>query len=531
MATATRLMFVQAFLLCFLTASAAGQTNLPPADIPASPSQANGAETSDRPNIILILADDLGWSDLGCYGGEIATPNLDRLAAEGIRFTRFHNTAKCFPSRACLLTGLYAQQCGMDKGPGSFKNSVTLGDVLGDAGYRTLAAGKHHSTDNLVDQGFDRYYGLRDGACNYFNPGLPRPGEGVPSQKRPGKRAWCIDEKTLTPYTPKEKDFYTTDYFTNYAIQYLDEYHNENKPFFLYLSYNAPHDPLQAWPSDIKKYEDRYLDGWDRLRKERYQRQLKLGLIDDSFPLSAATYKNWESLSDERRKTESRKMAVYAAMVDRMDQNIGRLIRKLKEQGRLNNTLILFASDNGCSAELANGKSNSGEIGSMTRWASLGGNWANASNTPFRYFKNYSYEGGICTPLIAYWPDGISNGGRIEDRVGHFIDFMPTLMAVSGAQYPAKHNGNSIPQYEGESFADVFRGAAKPRQKPLFWQWASGRAIWKNNWKLVSWKGEWQLFDIDKDRTETKDLADKHPDVVAKLRSIHEEWQIAVRPK
>ncbi len=480
-----------------------------------------------QPNIILILADDLGWSDLGCYGSEIATPNLDRLAANGIRFTRFHNTAKCFPSRACLLTGLYAQQVGMDKGPGAFKNSVTLGDVLRDAGYRTLASGKHHSTTNLVDQGFDRYFGLRDGACNYFNPGHPREGEGVPSQKRPGKRAWCIDEKTLIPYTPTEDDFYATDAFTEKAVEYLEEYADEQKPFFLYLAYTAPHDPLQAWPEDIQKYEDRYLNGWEVLRKERYQRQQEIGLIDESFPLSDPTYKDWGKLSEAQQKTEARKMAVYAAMIDRMDQNIGLLIQKLEDQGKLENTLILFASDNGCSAEIAKGKTNSGPIGSMTRWASLGGDWANACNTPFRMFKNYSYQGGICTPLIAHWPEGIQDPGRLSDRVGHFIDFMPTLMEISGASYPDKHSGKPIPKFEGESFASVLRNQSQRRKKPLFWQWSRGKAIWMGDWKLVSWRNNWELFDMAADPHETADLSSQHPEKVKDLQTLHTEWATA----
>ncbi len=480
-----------------------------------------------KPNIIFILADDMGWSDLGCYGSEIVTPNLDRLATNGIRFTQFHNTAKCMPSRACLLTGLYAQQCGMDKRPVHFtKNCVTLGDVLRGGGYRTLASGKHHSLDSLYDQGFDRYYGLRDGACNYFNPGKQRPGEGIPSQKRPGKRAWCIDDKTFIGYTPKEKDFYTTDYFAKHAIGYLDEYKNEEKPFFLYLAFNAPHDPLQAWPKDIKKYEDRYKAGWEVLRKQRYRRQIKLGLIDDSMPLSKPTYKDWDALSDEQKKVESRKMAVYAAMVDCMDRNIGKLLDKLKELGKEKNTLILFASDNGCSAERAKGKTNSGAIGSMTRWTSLGGNWANASNTPYRYFKNHSHQGGICTPLIAWWPGVIKKPGTVTDHTGHFIDIMPTLMEVSGASYPKTHKGQAITPYEGESLVPVLKGKAARRKAPLFWQWSRGKAVLKGKWKLVAWGNKWELFDMEKDKTETTDISAKYPEVVNELKALHEKWLV-----
>jgi arylsulfatase A-like enzyme len=476
-----------------------------------------------KPNIIFILADDMGWSDLGCYGGEIETPNLDRLAYNGIRFTQMHNTAKCFPSRACLLSGVYAQQCGMDKKPASFKNSVTLGNVLKSGGYRTLASGKHHSTDNLYDQGFDHYYGLRDGACNYFNPGYPREGEGIPAQKQPGRRNWCIDDKTFRPYTPEEKDFYTTDYFTNYALQYLDQYKDETKPFFLYLAYNAPHDPLQAWPEDIKKYEDRYLSGWEKLREERYQRQLTLGLVDASAPISPPSYQDWESLSAEERKKSSRKMAVYAAMVDRLDQNVGRLLKKIKEVGKDKNTLILFASDNGCSAEIARAQTESGEIGSMTRWSSLGGDWANASNTPYRYYKNYSHEGGICTPFIAYWP-GVIKAGRISHHPGHFIDIMPTFMEISGAPYPGTHNNQTIVPYEGESLLPVFQAQERSRTKPIFWQWSDGKAVLKRKWKLVSWKGEWELFDMEKDRTETTNLAKEYPQIVSEFKALHEKW-------
>lgn len=480
-----------------------------------------------RPNIVLILADDMGWSDLGCYGSEIATPHLDRLAKDGIRFTQFHNTAKCFPSRACLLTGLYAQQCGMAKSPGKFRNCATLGDLLRSAGYRTLASGKHHGTQNLIDLGFDRYYGLRDGACNHFNPGEQRPGEPVPGDKHPPggkKRVWCIDEKTFKPYTPKEKDFYTTDYFTKHAVDYLEEYKNEDKPFFLYLAYTAPHDPLQAWPDDIKKYENHYLDGWEQLRKRRYLRQQELGIVDESMPLSMPSYRRWDVLSEAQRKTEARKMAVYAAMIDCMDRNVGKIIAKLEALGKSENTLILFASDNGCSAEVPKPMNSRGEIGSMKCWSSLGPDWANASNTPYRYFKNDSYEGGICTPLIACWPEGIKDGGRITDHKSHFIDIMATFVEITGARYPGKIRGWDTAPCEGESLVHLFKNRERPRRKPLFWQWRKGKAVMKDNWKLVSRKNKWELFDMEKDKTEATDLSTKHPEVVAELKSLHEGW-------
>ena len=485
----------------------------------------NVAYAAEKPNIVFILVDDMGWSDIGCYGSEIQTPNIDRLAQDGIRFTQFHNTAKCNTSRACLLTGLYAQQTGLGGGPVHFtKNCVTLGDVLRTAGYRTLAAGKHHSLDSLYDLGFDRYYGLRDGCCNHFNPGKQRAGEGLPAQKRREKRVWCFDEKTVKPYTPKDKKFYTTDAFTGYAMDFLDDYKDEAKPFFLYLAYTAPHDPLQAWSEDIKKYEDRYKDGWQVLRKERYARQKKLGIVDKTMPLSKATFKDWDSLSDQDKKNESRTMAVYAAMIDRVDQNIGKLIEKLKSLGKFDNTLIMFASDNGSSSEVVRLKNQTGQIGELTRWTSLGGNWANAGNTPYRMFKNYSHEGGICTPLIAWWPGVIKKPGTITKHPGHFIDIMPTLMEVSGASYPTKHKEHAITPYEGVSLVDAFKDRAAPRQKPIFWQWSRGKAVMKDKWKLVAWKDKWELFDMEKDKTETNDLSEKYPEIVSELKTLHAEW-------
>jgi arylsulfatase A-like enzyme len=299
----------------------------------------------ERPNVILILADDLGWSDISPYGAEIATPNLQRLADGGARFTNFHNTAKCFPSRATLLTGLYAQQVGMDKKHGPIRNGVTLGEVLRPAGYRTYWSGKHHGTENPHTRGFDRYFGLRDGACNFFNPGEQRPGEGKPAQKRPD-RMFCIDTECYQPYTPPA-DFYTTDAFTDYALEWMEEDKDDERPFFLYLAYNAPHDPLQAWPEDIAKYKDRYKDGYAAIRRERYERQKELGIIDGRFPLSEATHRDWDSLSEEERESEALTMAVYAAMIDRLDQNIGRVLAKLEELGEAENTIVMFASDNG----------------------------------------------------------------------------------------------------------------------------------------------------------------------------------------
>jgi len=484
-----------------------------------------------KPNIILISADDLGWSDIGCYGSEVQTPNLDKLGEGGLRFTRFHNTSKCFPSRACLLTGVYAQQSNYHKHHRNpITNAVTLGEVLRTAGYRTLWSGKHHGLENPVTRGFDRYYGLKDGACNFFNPGEQRPGEGAPARKgAPGnktKRWWCIDSVMFHPYTPDAEDFYTTDYFTNYALDWLDEYKNEEKPFFLYLAYTAPHDPLMAWPEDIAKYEGKYNNGYESIQQARYKKQMEMGLIDEGYSLSEPTYAAWNELPDSVREDEIRKMEVYAAMIDRMDQNIGRVLDKLEETGRLENTLIMFVSDNGASAEMVRIADDYGEIGTMTLWSSLGGDWANVGNTPFRYYKNYSYEGGINTPFIAWWPGKIE-AGTFSEFPGHFIDFMPTLVEITGAEYPENFNDQQITPMQGKSLLPVLRGEDVERDKPIFWEWSDGQAAYHNSWKIVKegLDNPWDLYNLEDDPTETNNLAEQHPEKVEELDQLFTEWK------
>jgi len=490
--------------------------------------------SDDKPNIVLIMADDLGWSDLGCYGSGIKTPNLDKLAENGVRFTQFHNTAKCYPSRACLLTGVYAQQNNLAKGAGNLKYSVTLGEVLRSVGYRTLASGKHHGKDNLYKRGFDRYYGLRDGACNYFNPGKQRPGEVAPAHKKAMfPRKWCIDEKTFGPYTPTEKDFYTTDYFTKYALEYLEEYKNEDKPFFLYLAYTAPHDPLQAWPKDIEKYVGKFMKGYEFYREARYKRMIEMGLIDEAtFPLSSAAYRDWDSLSEEEKIKEDRRMAVYAAMIDCMDQNIGKVLDKIDALGERDNTLVFFVSDNGCSPGSDSGGFSSynpgadkGEIGSMQRYTKLGIDWANVCNTPYKLYKTDAHKGGTCTPLIAYWPKVITEKNRISHKVGHLIDFMPTFIEISGAEYPQEFKGDKVVPMQGESLLPVLQNKEVKREKPIFWHYGKGKAFRYENWRLVSDDEEpWSLYNMDDDKTETTDLSKKYPEVVSKLNGLYEEW-------
>lgn len=486
---------------------------------------------ADLPNIILISVDDMGWSDLGCYGSEIHTPHIDRLAEKGIRFTQFHNTSKCFPSRACLLTGIYAQQSGYDQ---SFQqplmNSVTLGEVLREQGYITLWSGKHHGLENPIFRGFDHYYGLKDGACNHFNPGVQRPGEGVPARKEDNgtkrARAWCIDSLMYAPYTPEAEDFYTTDYFTHAAVDWLEDYKNDERPLFLYMAYTAPHDPLMAWPEDIAKYKGVYDDGYEAIRLKRYAKQLEMGLIDSSYRLSEATYPDWESLSEEIRNEETKKMEVYAAMIDRLDQNIGRLIDRLVETHRVDNILVMFVSDNGASAEMVRLDDDYGEIGEMTRWTSLGPNWANVSNTPFRFYKNYSYEGGINTPLITCWP-GKVEPGSFSRFPGHFIDLMATFVDLTGATYPKTFNGSAITRLQGQSLLPAIKGKTPKRKQALYWEWSNGQAARDGDWKIVRWGREesWDLYHIALDPTETNNVASEYSEKVAELSQKFSQWK------
>ena len=499
--------------------------------------EAKNKEEKKLPNIVMILVDDMGYSDIGCYGGEVKTPHLDRLAKQGIRFTQFHNTAKCFPSRATLLTGLYAQDCGMSRGFQRFTHGVTLGEVLKGAGYRTLASGKHHSKESLYDRGFDRYFGLLDGATNHFNPGLPRAGEPKPAQKLPGKRSWALDKKVVKPYTPPEKNFYSTDAYTQRALEYLDQYKGEEKPFFLYLSYTAPHDPLQAWPEDIAKYADTYKVGYEAIRKARIAKLKALGLLDEKTAVTPPAHKSWYKLSANQQAVEARRMAVYAAMIDRVDQKVGELVAKLKDLGELDNTLILFAADNGCSAEVpelkmhkAGQRAGNGlpieTIGQMDYWASLGRDWANVSNTPFQKTKSSSYQGGICTPFIAYWPKGIAKPGTINRTfTGHFIDVMATLVELTGAKYPSEFKGAKVPPMAGVSFLPQLKGdLTSSRNKDLYWQWGTGRALRQGKWKAVANGKKWQLFDMSSDVNETVDLSKKYPEKLAAMQQQWAQW-------
>jgi arylsulfatase len=483
-----------------------------------------------RPNILLIMADDMGFSDVGCYGGEINTPNINSLAERGLRFTQFYNNGICVPTRASLLTGLYSQQVGVfGNSPMVYQNSITLAEMLKSAGYRTLMVGKWHAQEIPVKRGFDRHYGLCDGCINYFNPGPKREGEPEPGQKRNGyPRRWAIDHQEYFPYVNNDKSFYTTDAFADYALHYLDEYRNEDKPFFLYVAFNAPHYPLHAWPKDIARYRGKYMIGWDELRRQRFERIRKMKLFDVSLQLSTRDegIPDWNSVAD--KDGWDLKMAVYAAMIDRMDWNIGRILTKIKELGEEDNTLVIFLSDNGGCAEDINHTPGIA-AGPVESYCSVDRFWANASNTPFRKYKNTDHEGGICTPFIASWPGVIKQTGQMSKTVSHLIDIMPTFAEISGAHYPAAFSGYDVPPMEGQSLMPSFTGKPAPAQRTLCWRTnrQGHRAIRSGNWKLVSpdATSPWQLYDLERDRVEMNDLAANHPDLVRDLSERYAGWE------
>ena len=475
-----------------------------------------------RPNIILILADDMGFSDLGCYGGEIQTPNLDGLAKRGLRFTQFYNTARCCPARASLLTGLYPHQAGVghmveNKGVPAYQGYLnerctTLAEVLRPAGYTTLMTGKWHVGEKRPhwpsDRGFEHYYGLISGASNYWrlDPGQQMARDNEPTQ-------------------PEGERFYMTDAFTDNALRFLDAYGRDpSNPFFLYMAYTAPHWPLHAWPEDIAKYTGRYMSGWDALREDRRRRQIEMGLVDKRWPLTPRDSKApaWNEVKDQEAR--DLKMAVYAAQIDNMDQNIGRILRKLQDLGIDENTLILFLSDNGGCAEEVNRGKPGVPPGPADSFLSYGLPWANASNTPFRLYKHWVHEGGIATPLIAHWPAGLKRQGEFERQPGHLIDIMATCCDVAGARYPTEVEGRSITPLEGRSLVPAFEG--KPIQRDaLYWEHEGNRAVRVGKWKLVSrHPGGWELYDLDADRTELNNLAAKEPERIREMTALWDAW-------
>jgi arylsulfatase A-like enzyme len=475
-----------------------------------------------RPNIVLILADDLGFSDVGCYGSEIATPNLDKLAAQGLRFTQFYNAARCCPTRAALLTGLYPHQAGMgdmvgDRGLPAYQGflndrCVTLAEALRRGGYHVLMSGKWHVGENRpywpVDRGFEHYFGLISGACNYF-------------RLEPGRRMATDND----PYVPPPRGFYMTDAITDHAVSFIDEYGRKDAPFFLYVAYTAPHFPLHALPEDIAKYRGKYLCGWDELRQQRYRRLIDLKLIDPKWSLSPRDpdVPAWSSVAD--KDAWDLKMAVYAAQIDRLDKGVGKILTKLKQLAIDRNTLVMFLSDNGGEAEDIDAGKPGVPAGEPDSYMTYKRCWANASNTPFRRFKCWVHEGGISTPFIARWPAVIGDGGRITQEVGHVIDLMATCLDVADVAYPKSYQERDILPLEGKSLLPLFQGNMRPGHDYLFWEHEGNRAVRGGRWKLVSRHPDpWELYDMQVDRTELHDLASLHPDIVARLTARYEEW-------
>jgi arylsulfatase len=476
-------------------------------------------EPPDKPNIVILLADDMGFSDIGCYGSEIATPNLDRLAAGGLRFTQFYNTARCCPTRASLLTGLYSHQAGIghmveDRGLPGYQGRlndrcVTIAEALRPAGYFTAMAGKWHVGGKRphwpVDRGFERYYGLISGGSNYF--------------KLDSNVTLALDGNAV----PAGEDFYMTDAFTDYAVKFLDEAKEKKKPFLLYTAFTSPHWPLHARPEDIAKYRGKYMDGWDALREKRHRKLIDLGIVDAKWPITPRdnTAPAWEAAKD--KDDLDLRMAVYAAQIDRMDQNIGRILAKLREIGAERNTLVMFLSDNGgCAESIHRGKPGA-VVGTADSYESYGLPWANASNTPFRTYKHWVHEGGISTPFIASWPDVIHKSGLIHEPA-HLIDIMATCLDLARTEIPKDKT-----PIEGLSLSPIFREGKRKGHGEIYWEHEGNRAVRQGKWKLVAQhQGEWELYDIDADRTELKNLAGANPEKAKELAAKHDAWAARV---
>jgi len=486
---------------------------------------------AERPNIVVMMADDMGFSDLGCYGSEIETPNLDRLAENGLRFSEFYNAARCCPTRAALLTGLYPHQAGVghmtgDQGLPGYRGflgprTVTIAEALRPAGYRTITVGKWHVGSQRgrwpLDRGFDRFWGTPQGGGVYF------------------KESIAIRKPRIFVDGEEEVEFpengYVTDLFTDHAIRFVEEAVEGEQPFFLYFAHIAPHWPLQAWADDIARYAGRYEVGWDEVRAARHRRLVGEGLIDPDWKLSERDPQvaDWASHDEAYRLDLAHRMAVYAAQIDSIDRNLGRLIARLEELGQWENTLFLFLSDNGCSAEGGPGGFSRGRkgvpIGAGASYASAGLEWANVSDTPFRKFKADTYEGGIATPLIVHWPEGLARRGEIEHQPGHVIDLLPTCLAVAEVEFPARRDGEATLAPEGLSLLPAFEGAPLGRGRPLAWEHRGNRAIRDGDWKAVApHGGDWELYHLAEDRTETRDLAEAEPERLERLRTKYRAW-------
>lgn len=457
----------------------------------------NSATAADRPNILLMMVDDLGFSDLGCYGSEIETPNIDGLATDGLRMSQFYNTAKCHSSRICLLTGKYTFQAGNE----AMDKALTIAEVMQHNGYFTAMAGKWHLQREPTDRGFMRYWGHLSGATNFFV----------------GDDTFRLNGETWSGF---DEDFYTTDANVDFAVKFIDEALETDKPFFQYVAFNAPHYPLQAKKIDVLKYKGRYAKGWDQIRLQRYIKQQSLGLIDAAYRLSDRPdyIPAWEKLTEEEREWEEARMEVFAAMVDSVDQNVGRLVEHLKQKKVFDNTLILLCSDNGaCPFERTRGRDLK-PWDPKSYWCYDVG-WAHVGNTPFRWYKQNQHEGGISSPLIAHWPSGLTVAkGSISDQPGHLIDLLATCIDVSSSQYPSEFAGQPTTPIAGKSLVPILQGRHRDGHEWLYFQFANNRAIRKGDWKAVSAiGGKWELYNIARDRTELNNLADRQPELTQEL--------------
>ncbi len=497
---------------------------------------AAASASAARPNVLLVMVDDLGFSDLGCYGSEIRTPNLDGLAQRGLRFTQFYNTGRCWPTRGALLTGYYAQQIRRDTVPGIPSGgrgirqpwAVLIPKMLKPLGYRSYHSGKWHLDGMPIENGFDRSYYLRDQG-RYFNP----------------KVHWKDDVKL--PPVEKDSGYYITTAIAQHAIDCLKEHEAEHgdQPFFHYLAFTAPHFPLHALPEDIARYKDTYRRDWEEVRAERWARMKKMGLLDGDlsaverdlgppyhFPdhlkiLGDAEVNRplkWTELTSEQREFQSAKMAIHAAMIDRVDQELGRVLDQIRAMKRLDNTLVLFLSDNGASAEIMvrdDGHDHNVPMGAAGSYLCLGPGWSTTCNTPFRRHKTWTHEGGISTPLIVSWPDGIKARGEFRRNPGHVIDIVPTILDIAGGGAPKEINGKPVPAPPGTSLARAF---AKDHSVPRDWFWwfhDGHRAIRQGDWKLVAPKDEpWELYNLKNDRAESRDLSKERPGLAKKLEAL-----------
>ena len=499
---------------------------------------AGTTSAAERPGVLVILADDLGYSDLGCYGGEIETPNLDRLAAGGLRFTQFYNTARCWPTRAALLTGYYAQQVRRDTLPGVPSGgrgkrpewARLLPEMLASLGYRSYHSGKWHLDGMPLAVGFDRSYYLRDQG-RFFSP-----------------RVHYEDDRPLPPVEPGT-GYYATTAIADHAIKCLKEHAQEHseKPFFHYLAFTAPHFPLHALPEDVARYRDRYRRDWELVRQERWQRIREMGMLDGAlsaverevgppyhFPEALKTLGpgevnrplRWSELTERQREFQAAKMAVHAAMIDRMDREIGRVLDQLRAMNALENTLVFFLSDNGASAEIMvrdDGHDPRAAPGSAATYLCLGPGWSTVANTPLRRHKTWVHEGGISTPLIVHWPRGIKARGELRRNPGHVIDLVPTILEAAGGRPFGQYSGTPVPAAPGESLVPVFKQDGSMSHDYLWWLHEGNRAIRVGDWKLVAAGEEdpWELYDLSADRAESRNLAAEYPE---KARDLERQW-------